>query len=122
MGDLVRLFVYGTLMRGESNAQVLSSCNYLGTAETAPGYRLVALPGFPGLLAGGKTRVKGELYMVDSQVLAALDGLEDSPSLFRRARIQLSGGDWAEAYFGTDPSFETAPTIVGGDWRQHPKR
>ena len=122
MSDLVRLFVYGTLMRGEKNAEVLAGCSYIGEAETVAGYRLVALPGYPGLLAGGQTSVKGELYMVDSQILAALDGLEDCPALFRRARVQLAEGSWAEAYLAADPSFEAAPTIAGGDWRQYEGR
>ncbi len=119
MSDRVRLFVYGTLMRGEPNSQVLAGSSYVGAAATTAAYRLVALSGYPGLLAGGQTSVKGELYLVDQQVLAALDGVEGSPVLFQRGEVQLAGGGKAEAYLGADPSFGSAPTIPGGDWRKH---
>jgi gamma-glutamylcyclotransferase (GGCT)/AIG2-like uncharacterized protein YtfP len=119
MSDPVRLFVYGTLMRGEANAQALTGSTYVGQAATVAAYRLVALAGYPGLLAGGQTSVKGELYLVDPQLLAAMDDLEGCPSLFKRSQVQLAGGGSAEAYLAIDPSCATAPTIAGGDWRQH---
>jgi gamma-glutamylaminecyclotransferase len=121
MSDRVRLFVYGTLMSGEPNAEVLAGSSYIGSAATTAAYRLVALAEYPGLLAGGQTSVKGELYLVDDQVLAALDGVEDCPSLFQRGEIELADGGRAQAYLGADPSFDEAPTIPSGDWRKHQK-
>ncbi len=119
MSDRVRLFVYGTLMRGEPNAEALTGSTYIGAAATVAAYRLVALAGYPGLLPGGDTSVKGELYLVDPQLLAAMDELEDCPALFKLAEVQLAGGGSAQAYVATDPGATTAPTIPGGDWRQH---
>jgi gamma-glutamylaminecyclotransferase len=119
MSDRVRLFVYGTLMKGEPNAQVMAGSSYIGTAATTAAYRLVALAEYPGLLAGGQTSVQGELYLVDRQLLAALDGAEGCPALFQRGEVELAGGGKAEAYLGSDPSFDKAPTIPGGDWRKH---
>jgi gamma-glutamylaminecyclotransferase len=119
MSNLVRLFVYGTLMRGEPNAQALTGSTYIGQAATVAAYRLVALSGYPGLLAGGETSVKGELYLVDPQLLTAMDDLEGCPALFKRSEIQLAGGGSAQAYLAMDPSCATAPIIPGGDWRQH---
>jgi gamma-glutamylaminecyclotransferase len=119
MSDRVRLFVYGTLMSGEPNAQVMAGSSYVGDATTTASYRLVALSGYPGLLSGGKTSVKGELYLVDDQLLAALDGVEGCPALFQRGEVELAGGGKAQAYLGADPSFDKAPTIPSGDWRKH---
>ena len=119
MSERVRLFVYGTLMRGEPNAEALTGSTFIGAAATVATYRLVALAGYPGLLAGGDTSVKGELYLVDPQLLAAMDELEDCPALFRRAEVQLAEGGTASAYLASDPSVASAPTIPSGDWRQH---
>jgi gamma-glutamylaminecyclotransferase len=119
MSERVRLFVYGTLMRGEPNSQVMSGSSFVGTAATVATYRLVALSEYPGLLAGGQTSVKGELYLVDQQLLAALDGVEGCPALFQRGEVELVGGGKAAAYLGADPSFASAPTISGGDWREY---
>src|SRR3712207_1753270 len=119
MGDRVRLFVYGTLMSGEPNAQVMVGSSFIGRAATTAAYRLVELSDYPGLLAGGKTSVKGELYLVDDQLLAALDGVEGCPALFQRGEVELAGGGRAQAYLGADPSFDKAPIIPGGDWRKH---
>ena len=119
MSERVRLFVYGTLMRGEANAEALTGSTYIGAAATVAAYRLVALAGYPGLLPGGQTSVKGELYLVDPQLLAAMDELEDCPALFKRAEVELAGGGTAQAYLGADPGSLDGPTIPGGDWRQY---
>jgi gamma-glutamylcyclotransferase (GGCT)/AIG2-like uncharacterized protein YtfP len=119
MNERVRLFVYGTLMRGEANAEALTGSTYIGAAATVAAYRLVALAGYPALLPGGDTSVKGELYLVDPQLLAAMDELEDCPSLFKRSEVELAGGGTAQVYLAADPSCASAPTIPGGDWKQY---
>lgn len=116
-----RLFVYGTLMRGEVNAHHLVSARPVGPARTIAAFTLVALQGYPGLRPGGTTSVKGELYLVDAGVLAALDEFEGHPTLFRRSRISLAGGGEAEAYLVPEGQGWGAPVIVGGDWRARPR-
>jgi gamma-glutamylcyclotransferase (GGCT)/AIG2-like uncharacterized protein YtfP len=111
------LFVYGTLMAGEANAAELGEAAYLGPARTAPGYTLVDLGPYPGLVAGGATVVHGELYQVPSGQLGRLDLFEEHPTVYRRAPVVLAGGAAAVAYFLVRPA-PAAPCIASGDWRR----
>ena len=110
------LFVYGTLMRGFRNHSRLGNSRFLGPARTQPGYRLIDLGRFPGLLPGNGV-VSGELYEVDHRVLECLDEFEGIPTLFDRREIGLDDGRKAEAYFFAGSSTH-ALEIDDGDYRQ----
>ena len=108
------VFVYGTLKRGFPNHRLLARARPLGEARTRERFPLaVAGPWFvPVLLRrpGEGHRVRGELYAVDAETLAALDALEgvDEPDGYERDRIELSsepGGETVEAevYFKREP-------------------
>ncbi len=97
-GELVRLFVYGTLRRSEQNHRQMAGLRCLGAARTRAAYTRIDLGAFPGLLEGGKDEVAGELYAVDADALARLDRFEGHPTLFERGSIELSDGSSAEAY------------------------
>ena len=75
----IRLFVYGTLMRGEPNHHYLAQSRFLGEARTEPAYTLVSLGAFPTMVPGGQTSVVGELYETDRRTLLAIDRLEGHP-------------------------------------------
>ena len=51
----MKIFVYGTLMRGEGNHSLLSSesTQFLGEAITQRGFTLYDLGAFPGMVKGG---------------------------------------------------------------------
>ena len=113
-----KVFVYGTLMRGESNHQFLRKARFLGPARTSPGYRLFSVGPYPVLCPGGRQSVKGEVYGVSKRELALLDELEDYPLLYQRRPIAtpygrawvylqlqpppgsrlLSSGSWCSSY------------------------
>ena len=118
-----RLFVYGTLLSGEPNARFLAGATRVGAAATVALFDLIDLGGYPALRAGGRTSVRGEVYLVGDRQLPALDELEGHPTLFVRAPIALAGGDTAEAYLvpptGLSLAHHTARVIPGGDWRRH---
>ncbi len=113
-----RLFVYGSLLAGEANAQWLRGLPCLGAAMTVARYTLLDCGGYPGLRAGGATSVKGELYLVDETRLGSLDEFEGHPDLFARGPVELAGGSTAEAYLLTAGQFPTARPVVSGDWRR----
>lgn len=86
-----RVFVYGTLKRGESNHRWLEQAINLGDAET---YQYFALyqGGDPWpLMVAGEPRypVRGELYAVTPRELALLDELEACPQLYVRKQIAV---------------------------------
>lgn len=93
-----RLFVYGTLQSGCVNHALLAGARLLGPAVTAPGFALVDLGPYPGMVRRGPAAVAGELYRVTPLVLAAVDRFEGHPWLFRRARVPLADGRPALAY------------------------
>jgi len=129
--DLARLFVYGTLMRGQEAAAYLRPARFLGVAETVAGFALLDLGDYPGLIATRsnglsqqahaqvsalRDRVRGELFEIPVGLFAALDDYEGHPELFLRTTVDLEGGGSAQTYL-----FQGEVTgrlrIPSGDWR-----
>ena len=68
-------FAYGTLKRGQCREHVLRAAKFLGSAQTAPRWRLLDLGSYPGLVAGSLA-VHGELYEISPSLLPTLDAIE----------------------------------------------
>jgi gamma-glutamylaminecyclotransferase len=115
-GTGTRVFVYGTLRRGEVNHHLLASARFVGEARTVPSYTLFALDGHPGMGEGGCTRVVGECYDVNNETLAALDQLEGYPGWYERVPVALEQGDHALAYLLPPRFTADRPVIAEGDW------
>lgn len=110
-----RVFVYGTLLRGECNHHLLAGAEYLGPHRTQPGFALVLLGSYPGLIRGGQDAVYGEVYAVDRLILARLDQLEAYPIEYDRQLIPTPyGSAWVYLYRGP---IAGRKMIRGGDWR-----
>lgn len=117
---MTRVFVYGSLLRGETNHRLLASARFVTVARTRPEFTLHDLGAFPGLVAGGATSVVGEVYEVDGPTRVRLDRLEGHPQLYRRELIELvtdHGGLTAHVYVYVS-SLGRAQAICSGDWRQ----
>ena len=112
----VLIFVYGTLLRGEANHPQLSDAAFVRSACTEARYELVDLGGYPALLEDGNTAVSGEVYDVNSALLARLDRFEEVPELYERKPIALIDGH-IEAYVMSRDRAGGAPRIEDGDWR-----
>ena len=121
----VRVFVYGTLMRGCSRHHYLSDGQFDGEATTDG--RLISLGEYPALIEGAGT-IHGELYTFED-LPAALDVLDDveefdpanpEGSEFVRdaRRVRLGDGTELSAwlYVYNQPR-GSAPIIPSGDWR-----
>jgi gamma-glutamylcyclotransferase (GGCT)/AIG2-like uncharacterized protein YtfP len=113
----MKLFVYGSLLSGESHNDRLGGSRRLGAASTEPAYTLVDLGPYPALLEGGATSVSGEIYEVDGDVLAALDDFEGHPDEYRRMPIRLLGGDSADTYVLPRAQAPHGRVIASGSWR-----
>lgn len=88
---MVRLFVYGTLMRNCCNHEpYLRGQKYLGQA-VLPGYALYNLGSYPGVVPDSTEKVLGELYEIDASLLEELDIFEDNGDLYirRKAKVLL---------------------------------
>lgn len=115
-----RLFVYGSLLRGEDNHAFLAAApgaRFLGEDRTKPCFRLVSLGPYPALVRGGAAAVVGEVYEVDEPTLISLDILEDHPDLYCRSTIEVEAFGDVEAYVMTAERAGDAPVLPGGDWR-----
>uniref|UniRef100_A0A3P9JAT3 Gamma-glutamylaminecyclotransferase n=1 Tax=Oryzias latipes TaxID=8090 RepID=A0A3P9JAT3_ORYLA len=97
-----RVFVYGTLKRGQPNHyRMLDATNgkaeFLATALTTQRYPLVIATEYniPFLLnlPGQGQRVRGEIYEVDERMLAFLDAFESVPSMYQRTVVDLEVED-----------------------------
>ncbi len=114
---MFRLFVYGTLLSGESSHELLQSARALGAAKTAPAFDLVDLGPYPALVPGGTTSVVGELYEVTAAALSAIDVYEEHPVFFKRTTIALESGSEAQAYLLEPAQVRGRRRIRSGDWR-----
>ncbi|EDW92630.2 putative gamma-glutamylcyclotransferase CG2811 [Drosophila yakuba] len=88
-----RVFVYGTLKRGEPNHHWLTKkengqARFLGRGKTETKFPLVVGTRYniPFLLArpGEGNHIEGEVYEVDQTMLSKLDILEDYPDYYDR--------------------------------------
>jgi len=113
-----RLFVYGSLLAGEPDHDLLSGARSLGPARTSATYVLVELTGFPALVPGGRLQVVGELYLVDAATLRRIDVKKEHPVLFRREPIELEDGGAAEAYVMSASQVRARRRLKVGDWRE----
>ncbi len=110
-----RVFVYGTLLRGEVNHHLLGGAEFLGPHRTDACFTLYDLGAYPGLSRGGGTAVAGEVYRVGEADMHQLDRLEDYPRLYDRVLIPSPyGRAWMYVYRGR---VKDRTVIRSGDWR-----
>lgn len=113
----MRIFVYGTLLKGEANHDLLQGVKYLYTASTEPAFRLLNMGSFPAMTEGGESSVTGEVYEVPMEVLRDLDRLEGHPDWYERKQIRLTNGELVQAYIMPINQALGRPEIGSGNWR-----
>ena len=115
----MRIFVYGTLLTGFGNWErfLKDKAYYRGLGETLPVYTMLNLGSFPGVIEGGSTAIKGEIFEVDAQTLARLDRLEGHPNFYRRTPITLADGRPVEIYISNRSDTQHYTVVTSGSWR-----
>ncbi|XP_033624908.1 gamma-glutamylaminecyclotransferase B-like isoform X2 [Asterias rubens] len=119
---LHRLFVYGTLKRGQPNHEQFAAqygvVKFAGLARTVNRWPLIIASrcNIPYMLdkEGHGNHVEGEIYDVDDKMLQHCDEFEGSPDYYQRVTIQIqltedSGGtkvDW-------EPSQDVMVYVLG---------
>jgi len=116
--DRKPIFVYGTLLQGESNSSLLRGAEYVGTSQTKPEYELIDFGPYPAMIPGGNTAVTGEIYLVDNYQMARIDRLEGYPGFYNRQIIELEDGKRVYVYLLTRAQVTGLPTIASGDWQK----
>jgi molybdenum cofactor guanylyltransferase len=109
------IFVYGTLLAGESNHGLLANAEFLA-ADRLPNAKLYNLGEYPMMLPGEGT-VTGEVYRVTADTLTELDILEEHPEIYFRGQIILESGRSSQVYWGRSQHTVNCPGITCGDWR-----
>lgn len=111
------VFVYGSLRRGESNHHYLRAAAYLGEYVTAAAYTMFDLGAYPGVVATGVTRIKGEVYAIDRLILRHLDVLEDYPCSYGRKTLATPwGAAWIYLY---QQALHGSSAVAQGDWLRY---
>jgi gamma-glutamylaminecyclotransferase len=113
----IDLFVYGTLLRGQSNHHYLENSKFLGEDAIANAC-LIDLGEYP-MLIPGTDRVEGEVYQIDAVTLASLDELEECPIVYYRELVTLLSDRATFVYWGRSLYAAGHPIITGGSWRRH---
>ncbi len=111
----INVFVYGTLLRGESNHQCLAGAQLLGVDRLGAA-QLFDLGNYPMILPGDGW-VGGELYRISSVTLKKLDILEEHPDYYQRDLVTLESGCLAWVYWGQASLVVGHPLIASGFWQ-----
>uniref|UniRef100_A0A8C4VBV5 Gamma-glutamylaminecyclotransferase n=1 Tax=Falco tinnunculus TaxID=100819 RepID=A0A8C4VBV5_FALTI len=98
---MARVFVYGTLKKGQPNYKYMINtakglAKFQGRGRTVEKYPLVIAGKYniPYMLniPGTGHRVAGEIYSVDDQMLQFLDEFEGCPDMYQRTLMQIEVG------------------------------
>jgi gamma-glutamylcyclotransferase (GGCT)/AIG2-like uncharacterized protein YtfP len=119
-----RVFVYGTLRRGASNAHRMAGALLLGSGSVRG--TLLRIDWYPALvLDAGAGEVRGELWLLGAGLLEALDRFEGCDPAsgcgpeYRRVETEVVLDDgrrlsaWVWNWAGEPGRY---PVIAGGDW------
>lgn len=124
----IRVFVYGSLLRGLGNHRLLDNdgAEFLGanvTAEHAFKMYEYARGAFPAVCRTDRDgdAIVGECYRVNAATLARLDQLEGHPDFYRREPVTMADGSVAWTYLIDGARLEGRgnPRVLGGSWQDY---
>lgn len=113
--EFVDLFVYGSLIRGEINHDLLDNAEYIADDAIADA-DLFNLGPYP-MFVPGTGILYGECYHIPLTIIPKLDRLEDHPHFYQRRWIQCLSGQTRLVYQGFASHIKGCPQIVSGSWR-----
>ena len=90
---MIRVLVYGTLKKDHGNHGLMreADAEFIGYDSITGAYKLHDLGNIPACVDAadkeGISRIRGELYAIQPEGLAALDLLEGHPHLYQRRKV-----------------------------------
>ena len=91
-GNSRRVFVYGTLMRGQRANHLMSGSDFAG-CFCLKDYAMYHLGSYPGIVPCAGESVMGELYFVSEEMIAQMDRYEREGDLYLRRSVTLTAGE-----------------------------
>ncbi len=123
---MINIFVYGTLRKGEANAQLLKSATCITEQCWTHGLLYDTGYGYPAMTQATVSRIYGELYSVTEEVLVRLDELEGyvegrNDNIYERIEQTVytdEGRITAYVYTASNVNL-LKKKIPNGDWMEH---
>ncbi|OEF96350.1 hypothetical protein BHF68_09375 [Desulfuribacillus alkaliarsenatis] len=122
------MFVYGTLLEGESNHHYIANAKKIASNSWTFGMLYDTCMGYPGMVADKNHKVYGELYQLTAHELINIDGLEGySPNIDPKENEYLrviqdvyteQGIVQAYVYIYNQPITENKRLIPSGKWKE----
>lgn len=123
----MKVAVYGTLRKGQSNNARLSDSKYIGSFESDPEYTMKSIhDSFPGIKKGGNSSIFFEVYEVSLKTLKSIDKLEgyvklnDVKNYYNRRIIETPWGK-AITYLYNSKFTNLNTEIPSGNWVEYLK-
>lgn len=122
------VFVYGTLMRGQTRYSIIRDHNPVCTLLSEVEGQLHDCGAFPGLFLSTEATVHGEFVRVDkireflqiADVIEGFEGFGDERNLFRRTLVEVGIGDGRQRLAWTYVlARNVGAPISSGSWRAH---
>jgi len=114
------VFVYGTLLRTQSNHRLLARSAFVSTAEVHGVEMFVTHGAFPycTVTQNPEHVVTGELFSVDAHTLKNLDALEGVPRHYMRAThsCRLPDGTACDVFLYVVPYRPRPSVTIGSSW------
>lgn len=128
------VFVYGSLMQGYHNHDIIAfdfdthernkGYDYHGKTITVDRFKMYDCGSFPAISFdetddGSGYPVSGELYSVDDKTFELLDTLEGYPGHYNRKQVTLKNGAYAWIYFydSVDSDATEYDNVVNGVYK-----
>jgi len=107
-----KVAVYGTLRKGCANHRYLEDAKYIETGRLS-GWNMYSNGSYP-YVAKSSGSITVEIYEIDEETLARIDGLEGYPGHYERMRVNTEYGKSWLYYVDEVPS--RCFKISSGDW------
>ncbi|EPD80492.1 MULTISPECIES: gamma-glutamylcyclotransferase family protein [unclassified Paenibacillus] len=123
MSQLVKVFVYGTLLSGCRNHLVVEPFVISFELGSVHGH-LYDVGSYPALVIGGTDKVYGEWLTIKPEGLSGMDHLEgykgenDRGNYYDRVLVRDSEKN-IEGFVYSWPSSRGCPNIPSGSWKEH---